>query len=55
MKRRRNTSKKRSRRIRRNRVAKFLERVHQNAAGIDIGSASHWVAVPEDRAGWPCR
>ena len=55
MKRRPNTSKKRSRRIRRNRVAKFLERVHLNAAGIDIGSASHWVAVPEDRDDQPVR
>ena len=42
-------SKKNGRRNRRNRVAKFLESVHLNAAGIDIGSASHWVAVPEDR------
>lgn len=40
---------------RRNRVAKFLERVHLNAAGIDIGSASHWVAVPEDRDDQPVR
>jgi len=43
------------RRNRRNRVAKFLERVHLNAAGIDIGSASHWVAVPEDRDDQPVR
>ena len=48
MKRRPNASKK-NRRNRRKRVAKLLEKVHLNAAGIDIGSASHWVAVPEDR------
>ena len=29
---------------------RFLEKVHLNAAGIDIGSTAHWVAVPEDRA-----
>jgi len=28
---------------------RFLERVHLNAAGIDVGSRSHWVAVPDDR------
>ncbi len=28
---------------------RFLERVHLNAAGVDIGSEAHWVAVPEDR------
>ena len=28
---------------------RFLERVHLNAAGIDVGSQAHWVAVPEDR------
>ena len=48
MKRRPNASKK-NRRNRRKRVAKLLEKVHLNAAGIDIGSANHWVAVPEDR------
>ena len=55
MKRRPTASKKRSRRNRRKREAKFLERVHLNAAGIDIGSASHWVAVPEDRDDQPVR
>lgn len=40
---------------RRNRETKFLERVHLNAAGIDVGSASHWVAVPEDRDDQPVR
>lgn len=48
-------SKKKGRRNRRSRVAKFLERVHLNAAGVDIGSASHWVAVPEDRDDQPVR
>lgn len=28
-----------------------LEQVNLNAAGIDVGSAEHWVAVPEGRAG----
>lgn len=28
----------------------MLERIHLNAAGIDVGSASHWVAVPEGRS-----
>lgn len=28
---------------------------HPNAAGIDVGSASHWVAVPADRDGQPVR
>lgn len=28
---------------------------HPNAAGIDIGSASHWVAVPADRDDQPVR
>ena len=26
-----------------------LEQLHLNAAGIDVGAASHWVAVPGDR------
>ena len=34
---------------------KFLEQVHLNAAGIDIGSGSHWVAVPTDRDEQPVR
>ncbi len=38
-----------SRRTRRKREAKFLERVQLNAAGIVIGSDSHWVGVPDDR------
>ena len=32
-----------------------MERVHLNASGIDIGSGSHWVAVPPDRAEQPVR
>lgn len=55
MKRKPNPASKKNRRNRRNRVAKFLEKVHLNAAGIDIGSASHWVAVPEDRDDEPVR
>ena len=40
---------------RRTREQTFLERVHLNAAGIDIGSGSHWVAVPPDRDEQPVR
>ena len=32
-----------------------LTLTHPNAAGIDIGSASHFVAVPPDRDGEPVR
>lgn len=32
------------------RVSKVLNIQHPNAAGIDIGSRSHFVAVPADRA-----
>ena len=42
-----------SKRTRRER--KILEKIHLNAAGIDIGSESHWVAVPEDRDEQPVR
>jgi transposase len=45
----RNSASKKNRRNRRKQEAEFLEKIHLNAAGIDIGSASHWVAVPEDR------
>jgi transposase len=34
---------------------RLLERVHLNAAGIDVGSASHWVSVPDDRDPQPVR
>ena len=33
----------------------ILRKIHLNAAGIDIGSASHWVAVPDDRDDQPVR
>ena len=33
----------------------LLEKIHLNAAGIDIGGKSHWVAVPEDRDEQPVR
>jgi transposase len=33
----------------------ILEKIHLGAAGIDIGSGSHWVAVPEDRSDSPVR
>ena len=33
----------------------LLEKVHLNAAGIDVGAATHWVAVPEDRDENPVR
>ena len=37
------------------REQQFLERIHLNAAGLDIGSASHFVAVPQDRDPEPVR
>lgn len=37
------------------RVPSALERINPDAAGIDIGSASHFVAVPEDRDDQPVR
>jgi transposase len=37
------------------REQRILEKIHLNAAGIDIGSESHWVAVPEDRDDPPVR
>lgn len=37
------------------RERKMLERIHMNAAGIDVGSRSHWVAVPADRDADPVR
>jgi len=45
-KRKRTTAKQRQR---------FLEKVHLNAVGIDIGAEAHWVAVPEDRDSQPVR
>lgn len=47
---RRRTSRGRSRSEQR-----LLEKVHLNAAGIDIGSTAHWVAVPADRDARPVR
>jgi len=37
------------------RESSAFERINQDAAGIDIGSASHFVAVPEDRDDRPVR
>jgi len=37
------------------REQRLLEKIHLDAAGIDIGSESHWVAVPEDRDDPPVR
>jgi len=34
---------------------RFLQKIHLHAAGIDVGSKSHWVAVPEDRDEKPVR
>jgi len=44
-----------SQRGRSQRERRVLEKIHLNAAGIDIGSESHWVAVPEDRDSEPVR
>jgi transposase len=41
--------------LRARRERRILEKIHLNAAGIDIGSESHWVAVPEDRDPMPVR
>ena len=35
--------------------SRALTITHRNAAGIDIGSASHYVAVPPDRDDQPVR
>lgn len=50
-------SKKRPRRTRAQRkdLPEGLEQVHLNAAGIDIGSGNHYVAVPKDRDPQPVR
>lgn len=37
------------------RERKLLERIHLNAAGVDVGGKSHWVAVPADRDANPVR
>lgn len=36
-------------------MRKREEKVFPNAAGIDIGASSHWVAIPADRAEQPVR
>ena len=36
--------------MKKKRLPKSLEKMNLNAAGIDIGSTEHYVAVPEDRA-----
>jgi transposase len=36
-------------------ISKHLKKINLNAAGIDIGSKEHYVAVPEDRAKKPVR
>ena len=33
----------------RSRERALLEKVNLNAAGIDVGASTHWVAVPADR------
>jgi len=37
------------------RAQRLLDKIHLSAAGIDVGSGSHWVAVPEDRDDQPVR
>jgi transposase len=44
-----------SRSSRRKRTSAAMERINLNAAGIDVGAASHFVAVPEDRDEQPVR
>jgi hypothetical protein len=39
----------------RSREEALLKKVHLNAAGIDVGADTHWVAVPEDRDPRPVR
>src|SRR5262245_66474007 len=33
----------------------LLEQINFNAAGVDVGSREHWVAVPADRDSQPVR
>jgi transposase len=47
-------TKKKPRRARQG-ATKEMPVVHVDAAGIDIGSRSHWVAVPADRDAEPVR
>lgn len=46
---------KRSNRIKMQSKRKSFPIIHPNAAGIDVGSEEHWVAVPEDRDEQPVR
>ena len=50
-------SKKSSRKAKsqRSRERALLEKVNLNAAGIDVGASTHWVAVPADRDESPVR
>ena len=41
--------------LRAQREQRLLQKIHLNAAGIDIGSRSHWVSVPDDRDPQPVR
>ena len=45
----------RSRNVKADKSRAALTLTHPNAAGIDIGSASHFVAVPPDRDDEPVR
>ena len=36
--------------VKKKRISKFLEQVNLYAAGIDIGSQSHYVSVPDELA-----
>jgi transposase len=50
---RHDTRPKKDRRTVATRCSPRLERMHWNAAGIDVGAAYHWVAVPDDRDAEP--
>ena len=39
----------------RSRERALLNKVHLNAAGIDVGADTYWVVVPEDRDQRPVR
>ena len=41
--------------LRAQREQRLLQKIPLNAAGIDIGSRSHWVSVPDDRDPQPVR
>jgi transposase len=48
-------NKKRPNPIKKQSKRKSFTIIHPNAAGIDVGSEEHWVAVPEDRDEQPVR